>query len=756
MAETVGPAASVVALADLFNNTVACFQFIQLDRAFGESFQRNQFELDIARLRLLRWGKSLKLDGNVPDAKSLQRHYRSGATAKHTEPLLSQTLDLAGADGASNVHNNWIEFHDNSLVVNDAQTEPDSAMSKLHETLQQLSIERQDHSGERQKAKRVLYLKTDFRRLIKSITELLNSLDKLSALSQRERRDIEIAAIGESEGVSVLREIAVDADKQLEYAFAGTSNETDVEALHRAAFDGYLFTVQLLLDKGTNIDAQSISYGSALYSASYRGREHVVKLLLNHGADVNSSAGGSYGNALYSSSFRGHEHVVKLLLDHGADVNSSVGGSYGNALQGASFHGHEHVVKLLLNHGADVNASAGGYGSALYSASLQGHEHVVKLLLSSGADVNAPGGKCGSALGAACLYGYHQVVQLLLNHGSNVEMRGGSYGTPLYIASESGKQEVVECLLAAGANPNAHDNRSIGALYRASLTGHVEIVKLMLSAGADGNASGGFYGTALQAASYQGNKVVVEILLEAGAAVNSSGGHYGQALQAACSSGDEGIVKQLLNAGADMDAEGGHFGTALQAASSGGFRNLVLILLEAGASTQSRGGKHGSALQAALCGGHQKIADILRTASTTSELQAGLPGQTNPRQRSYRNVSQMLQEVEHSDLGRSGVTLRFECEILAVVSAPELSKDRGLEGWTKELLQNNVAVVCSRSKSDGNDKIRTIRALTCIEYTESRWGSLGTRLLKDIANLCTMQPRCQLQSGQSSSERRIE
>jgi ankyrin repeat protein len=684
MAESADHVVDIVALADLFNNTVACFQSIQLGRGFDGSLGRHQLELDIVSLRLLRWGKFLILKGNYPDTRSFQRHIKSEATAKRIEALLGQILDSTRAGRPLNLINR-MPFWDYSLVANDAQTPSDSAMSKLHETLHQLIIERQMQSGERQKAKRALYAKRQFRRLIKGITELLDSLDhEISAFfnpSQHELCDIVVAIIGESEGVSVLREIAADVDKMLECAFARTSDEADVKALHRAAFEGYLFSVQLLLDKGAKIDSQ----------------------------------GTSDGNALYWASFRGHEHVVKLLLHHGADINASSEYGYSNSLQAASSQGHKDVVQILIDHGANICAL---------------------------------GGNCGNALLAASSHGHHEIVQLLLDRGSDVEMRGGLHGTPLHAASHAGKQKVVECLLAAGADPNAYDVKSGGALYGASLAGHAKIVDLLLSAGGDVNASGGMYETALQAASYEGSAEVVEMLLSVGAAVNSSGGYYGQALQAACISGSEGIVKKLLCAGADMNAQGGHFGSALQAASSQGFQNLVSILLDAGANPHSSGGTHGSALQAALCGGHQEIAGILRTASTASELQAGLPDQTNPRQGCYRNVSQMLQETEHSGLGRSGVTMRFECEIMAVMSAQEFSKDRRSESWTKELLQNNVALVCSRSKSDGKEKIQKMRALTCIEHIESRWGSLGTRLLEDIAKLCTMRPRYQLQSGQ--------
>jgi ankyrin repeat protein len=56
----------------------------------------------------------------------------------------------------------------------------------------------------------------------------------------------------------------------------------------------------------------------------------VVNLLLEKGADVNAQ-GGEYGNALQASLYGGHAVVVRLLLDKGADVNAQ-GDYFGNAL----------------------------------------------------------------------------------------------------------------------------------------------------------------------------------------------------------------------------------------------------------------------------------------------------------------------------------------------------------------------------------------------------------------------------------------
>lgn len=56
------------------------------------------------------------------------------------------------------------------------------------------------------------------------------------------------------------------------------------------------------------------------------GRDEIVKLLLNQGANDNAQ-GGKYGNALEVVWEWGHEEIVKLLLDWGADVNTKSGHS---------------------------------------------------------------------------------------------------------------------------------------------------------------------------------------------------------------------------------------------------------------------------------------------------------------------------------------------------------------------------------------------------------------------------------------------
>ncbi|KAJ7476778.1 ankyrin repeat domain-containing protein [Mycena latifolia] len=344
-------------------------------------------------------------------------------------------------------------------------------------------------------------------------------------------------------------------------------------ALCTASSNGHIHLVQLLIDAGATINSRDVHCGNALNVASLNGHKSVVQLLIEKGADVNAQEG-FYGNALQAASLNGHKSVVQLLIEKGVDVNAQ-GGYYGNALQAASINGHKPVVQLLIKKDADVNAQGGNYGNALQAASENGHESVVQFLIEKGADVNAQGGK---ALLVASMNGHKLVVQFLIK-GADVNAQG-HFGHALQVASLNGHESVVELLIEKGADVNTQGGHFFGnALQAASLNGHESVVQLLIKKGADVNAPGGPYGNALQAASLKGQESVVQLLITEGMDVNAQGGHLGNALQAASMNGHESVVQLLIEKGADVNTQEGDYRNALQAASRNGHESSVVQLL---------------------------------------------------------------------------------------------------------------------------------------------------------------------------------
>jgi ankyrin repeat protein len=122
---------------------------------------------------------------------------------------------------------------------------------------------------------------------------------------------------------------------------AAKENEEVPDSLslsHLASFFGIVPLTRKLLKKGwkvklklqSHVDKKDSLSRTPLYWAASSGHEAVVKLLLEHKADVNVK-GGWYGRtALYRAASNGHEAVVKLLLEHKADANAK-GGYEGTA-----------------------------------------------------------------------------------------------------------------------------------------------------------------------------------------------------------------------------------------------------------------------------------------------------------------------------------------------------------------------------------------------------------------------------------------
>ena len=144
MAEAASLAVGVMALAGLFNNTVECFEFIQLGRNFGNNFQTSQLKLDNARLRLSRWGYSLGLSDDIQNVQSLEQRFGSRQKIDQADALLGQILDLfVDAERVSQKYKSRTKADDDSLATYNAQTNLEPANAGLHRKMRQLSMERQ-------------------------------------------------------------------------------------------------------------------------------------------------------------------------------------------------------------------------------------------------------------------------------------------------------------------------------------------------------------------------------------------------------------------------------------------------------------------------------------------------------------------------------------------------------------------------------------------------------------------------------------
>ena len=118
--------------------------------------------------------------------------------------------------------------------------------------------------------------------------------------------------------------------------------------------------IQLLLEKGANANT-STHFNTPLHSAAEQGRKAVVRLLIQHGADINARTLSNDKTALIVASQKRHTKTVELLLEHGADPNVEC--EEGTALIIASSYGHLPIMQLLLDRGARLIPNANDDGA---------------------------------------------------------------------------------------------------------------------------------------------------------------------------------------------------------------------------------------------------------------------------------------------------------------------------------------------------------------------------------------------------------
>ena len=95
--------------------------------------------------------------------------------------------------------------------------------------------------------------------------------------------------------------------------------------------------------------ATSTNDWTALHVAAQDGDEALVQSILKRSvADINAQAGKVGQTPLYNAAFRGHEHIIKLLLDKGADPRKRTTQGF-TAAKIADQFGHRSCANLLRN-----------------------------------------------------------------------------------------------------------------------------------------------------------------------------------------------------------------------------------------------------------------------------------------------------------------------------------------------------------------------------------------------------------------------
>ena len=192
--------------------------------------------------------------------------------------------------------------------------------------------------------------------------------------------------------------------------------------IHDAVMNGNIDEVQWQLDAGVDVNEESSKGLTPLHYAASAGHNDIVELLIERGANVNATDSGKGGTPLDYAHWGDQEEVIETLNAHNAQREHEKGGKgigQSSLIHDAALDGDIDEVQRQLDAGVDPNLKSSKGATPLFYAVYGGHLEIVELLITRGADVNAVYLNI-SVLDQAHSYDDQEIVELLEVHGAEV------------------------------------------------------------------------------------------------------------------------------------------------------------------------------------------------------------------------------------------------------------------------------------------------------------------------------------------------
>lgn len=256
-----------------------------------------------------------------------------------------------------------------------------------------------------------------------------------------------------------------------------TIGPSQVPLWYYAAEVGSLPCMRLLLEKG--FDPNTVWRDrTALYAAVGSGDIEMIRLLLDHGAEINAKANiaghtGHKRSPLKLATRYGGINTVVFLLERGAKLPSDEEDRLQFLKNVFSLGVQEENILLFLDKKMEDLAwtENNNTNEILLRAAGCGCIRTLKWLVSKGCEPTLKGKFGDTPLHMACGNGEYQIAKYLLLQGASVNVRNDAGQTPLIAAVDYGSPAIALLLLEEGASIDVVDEKSQTAIDLARLNG---------------------------------------------------------------------------------------------------------------------------------------------------------------------------------------------------------------------------------------------------------------------------------------------
>lgn len=322
---------------------------------------------------------------------------------------------------------------------------------------------------------------------------------------------------------------------------------TGLTGLHMAIRSDNLNIVKYLCeDSGIDIEA-TLTYVSPLIYATLISTPTILKVLIDHGADVNKTFTTDCLNSLMFAIYKNKKEQSWILAESGiCPLHTDV--KKWNALHYATLYkSTDKLLKKLIEIGCDKNGITREGMTPLHHAVISGSISAVKILVAINADIHITDENGLTALHYAAYQGHWEIVKILLDYGSRPNKKTNSKVTPLHFAAKHDHYLVVKELLKWYVDINALTMQCNTPLHYAACNGNEEMVNILLKNGADLNIPNKDNDLPVHLACLRGTTNVVKLLCANGSNMDCRNKNNMLPLHNAILSSNEDLIKFLLN-----------------------------------------------------------------------------------------------------------------------------------------------------------------------------------------------------------------